>query len=173
MLPVIQHLGVCAQRLHGLHYDIVEIQRISGLEPLLVLDVDIAYHPELEILRARSVGHGEVLRRDELVFCARYRVHYDFRIERLFGNVQRFEHRFYNALAVIGVVDDEILAVADSLDTAAEYPHARGVERCRPYIPRVGSVHSGKSVFQLGSSLVRERYREYLPRGSSVVRYQR
>jgi hypothetical protein len=170
LLPAFARLGKALEHLHCQHEQVVEINRVRGVEAPLVEAVDVRDGLVVERRDTCLV----LLRTDELVLR-----HRDLRVdparhEALRIPVELFEAELGEPHLVGLVVDREIGAVAEPRRLAPEDPPARRVEGHHPHpLPDVAE-DALEALLHLPRRLVREGDRQDLlrldPAGGDEVR---
>ena len=78
--------------------------------------------------------------------------------------MELLQDRLNEALGVVGVVDREVLGVAQALPVDAEHAHAHGVERADPHAARAQTAHEPvEALAHLAGGLVGEGDGEDVP----------
>ena len=155
-----EYVLVVLQQQVGVEQQIVEIERVGGLEALLQALVDA--RGDLAHRIARLLG--EIPRDDQLVFGRGDAVHERVDREALGVDVQLGHDLLVQALLVVGVVDGEVAGEAHALSVGAQDAHAHAVERRHPHAARTRTHQPAEALAHLGRRLVSERDRQNLPR---------
>ena len=160
LAPALERLGEALEDLNREHEQVVEVDRVRGVQAPLVQLVRLGDRLIPEGRDARRV----LLRRDELVLRAR-----DLRMDAARREALRVLPELLEACLdephlVLVVVDREGRAVAEPLGLAAQHAAAGRVEGEDPDRPRRLPEHPLEPLAHLPRRLVRERDREDLVR---------
>jgi hypothetical protein len=160
LLPLLARIGEALEHVDGQHEQVVEVDRVRGVQPSLVEVVHVGDGLVVERGDPRAVLVG----RDELVLRVR-----DLRVDPARHEPLRVAFELLEAVLdqshlVCLVVDREVGLVAEPCRLAPEDPAARGVERENPQAPRVLLEQVVEARPHLVGGLVRECDRENLVR---------
>ena len=158
--PLVERIGEALERLDGEHDQVVEVDRIRGVELSLVELVRLGDR----LVPERGDASRILLRRHELVLGLRDLVVDSTWREPLRILAKLLEARLREADLVLVVVDRERRPVAEAFCFAAQDPAAGGVEREDPDRTRRPPEHPREPFPHLPCGLVRERDGEDLVR---------
>ena len=133
LLPILAHILVFIEKLHGVVNKIVEIHCAGCERAARVFGIDLRYLYSARV--AGRLGSGIVLLgRAAIVLCAAYLRKEHARRIFFIVKVKIAQNVLYKALTVGAVIDSEARRKAQTVGVAAQYAHAGRVEGGRPHI---------------------------------------
>ena len=158
---VFPHFPILLQQMHRLQNQIIEVQRVGIAEFARVKRIhftDADLTPISLFLPMLAV----FCRTDHLLLGAGDGGEHLAGGKCLFIQVQFLEAILDDPLAVVGIVDGKVAAVADAVNIAAQDAHTGGVEGGCPYIAALLPQHPLQALLQLVGSLVGEGNGQHL-----------
>ena len=163
-----QNLGELLKKLCCYGEDIIKIKSVRGHHALLIKGIESGNNLFAVVLPC-VLAH--LLGSYHFVLCCTYLAENHSRSKLLFRDIYFSHNGLYHALAVVRVVDREISAVTHCLYLAAEYPYTGGMESRGVDVERLLAKHCRKTLAKLACRLVRECYREDIPRFYGIYCY--
>ncbi len=153
---LLAQVGERLQQVHRGHDQVVEVERVGRLQPLLVLAVGVGV--DLLVVGLGPCGGGLVV--DQFVLAVRHPVHHLTNRVTLGVDLGVAQHQRHQPLGVGVVVDRERAADPEPVDVGPQDAHARRVEGGDPH--QLGPVahQFDHPVPHLGGRLVGERDRQ-------------
>ena len=153
------------EQLQRLYQQIVKVQGVCLLQPLLVASVYVGYllRAEVALLLLQPLARSE-----QVVLCVRYYGQHLARRIQLVAYVQFGEHVAHQPVLVVGIVYRERARVAQLLDIAPEYARAAGVKRAYPGVGSRLARQGVHALQHLPGRLVGKGKRQYAVGGHSL-----
>ena len=127
VLVIFKNFRLCPEKADGFTKKIVKIQSSRFVEFLLICRIDFCgdFHSVIAV-SVRKVRH--ILRILKAFLCVAYCAEQRLRRKLFFLHIEVFEAFFYNAKAVVGIIDGEAFRKIDGFCIPAQNPYTHAVE---------------------------------------------
>ena len=152
-LVILPDIGLLPQKLDGDKENVVKVQGVVVLQPLLIDAVDLGNLDDA-VIRGGAAFLLHLLRGDQPVLLAADDAQHIPGREGFIIQAHVPENFLHKPLGVRGIVDGEAGGIAAAVNIPAQNAAAGGVEGHGPHVLSPLTQHGGKSVLQLSCGLV-------------------